>query len=494
MSAIPTLELVKQPSDKADAVIVGLVGATPTLVGVTPELEKALARRFSTSVLELALDLGASSDPSKVVVLPSSGQRLVVVGLGDADTTPEQVRRSTGAAVRELASRGTSTGLRVAVSLETTDPELVKAAAEGAVLGAYTFAKVLGVAPKPGVTAVEIVSASTRGDARDAVDVAREIAAAVCTARDWINTPANALYPASFAALAKEHLKSTKVDIEVLDEQALEKQGYGGILAVGQGSSRKPRLMRVDYHPRGAKFHLNLVGKGITFDSGGLNLKPADGMYTMKCDMSGAAAVLAAVKAIAALGYNVWVTAYAAMAENLPSDTAYRPSDVLTMFGGMTVENVNCDAEGRLVMADALTRSVQDSPGLIVDVATLTGACMIALGTRTAGLMASDDATADIVLDAAEVAGEEVWQLPIPEHLRKELDSKVADCKSGGPREGGALIAAAFLQKFTGDLPWAHLDIAGPAWNAGKEYDYVPAGGTGAAVRTLVALAAALQG
>ncbi|HSN42728.1 MAG TPA: M17 family peptidase N-terminal domain-containing protein, partial [Propionibacteriaceae bacterium] len=314
MSAIPTLELVKQPSNKADAVIVGLVGDGPSLVGLTPDLEKAVAKAFSTSVLDLALDLGASSEASKVVVLPSlSGQRLVVVGLGvDADVTPEQVRRSTGAAVREVASRAKDAGLRVAVSLETTDPELVKAAAEGATLGAYTFAKVSGTAAKPGVTAVEVVS-TDRGDARTAVDVAREIVGAVCTARDWVNAPANDLYPESFASSARDYFKGTKVDIEVLDENQLAKGGYGGILAVGNGSSRKPRLMRVDYHPRGAKFHLNLVGKGITFDTGGLNLKPADGMYTMKCDMAGAAAVLAATKAIASLGYAVHITTYAAM-------------------------------------------------------------------------------------------------------------------------------------------------------------------------------------
>ena len=332
--------------------------------------------------------------------------------------------------------------------------------------------------------------------AKAAVARAAILGAARDWARDLVNAPPNVLFPQSFADEVRRRVgsASAKISLAVLDDKALVKGGFGGIVGVGQGSEHLPRIVTMTWNPPGAHSSVALVGKGITFDTGGLNLKPADGMYTMKCDMAGAAAVLAATKAIASLGYAVHITTYAAMAENMPSDTAYRPSDVLTMYGGMTVENVNSDAEGRLVMADALTRSVEDAPGMIVDVATLTGACLVALGTRTAGLMASDDATADMLLDAAEMAGEDLWQLPIPEHLRNELDSKVADCKSGGPREGGALIAAAFLQKFTGELPWAHLDIAGPAWNGAAPYDYVPAGGTGSAVRTLVALAASLQG
>jgi len=286
-----------------------------------------------------------------------------------------------------------------------------------------------------------------------------------------------------------------KISVEVLDVQALTRGGYGGILAVGGGSSRPPRLVRLSYRPRGAKKHLALVGKGITFDAGGLNLKPAEGMYTMKCDMAGAAAVLAATHAIARLGLPVQVTAYGALAENLPSDTAYRPSDVLTLYGGTTVENGNSDAEGRLVMADALARANEDKPSLVVDVATLTGACVVALGDRTAGLMATDDETADLVLDAAEAAGEDFWQLPIPRETRGKLDSKVADLKStGADRYGGALVAAAFLREFVNPgTPWAHLDIAGPAFFDGKPYGYVSPGGTGVAVRTLIALARSLS-
>ena len=267
--------------------------------------------------------------------------------------------------------------------------------------------------------------------ARDKLDgvagAAETVARAVAMAREWVNIPANLLYPGSFADQVRELVGRTRIGIDVLDENALARDGYGGLLAVGGGSSRPPRLVRLSYRPRGAKAHLALVGKGITFDTGGLNLKPAEGMYTMKCDMAGAAAVLAATWAIAQLGLRVKVTAYGALAENMPSSTAYRPSDVLTIYGGKTVENGNSDAEGRLVMADALARSAEDKPDLVVDVATLTGACVVALGERTAGLMSNDQDTADQVLDAAEAAGESVWPLPIPAEIRPKLESKVAD-------------------------------------------------------------------
>ncbi len=493
-TSVPSIDLVRSPRN-AGAVIVGIgeVAGTPTLIGLPPDLEKSYLAAFGRPVIELAVDLGASAELGKVTILPSaSGVRLITVGLANPDFTPSQVRRGIGAATRALAELAKTTPVTVAISVDASDPELVKAAAEGAALGAYSFAKLSTTPPTGGVSAIQVVSSA--GGAKDAIEMARAISEGVLRTRDWVNTPANLLFPDSFATAAREDIKNSKIDIDVLDEKALERGGYGGILAVGGGSAHKPRLVRAEYHPRGAAQHLVLVGKGITFDTGGLNLKPAEGMYTMKSDMSGAAAVLNAIKAISDLGLNVWVTAYAAMAENMPGGESYRPSDVLTMYGGTTVENVNSDAEGRLVMADALARGAEDRPDLMIDIATLTGAAVIALGTRTAGLMASDDATADLILDAADEAGEDLWQLPIPDHLRKELDSKVADLKSGGPRQGGALTAAAFLQRFVPEgTPWAHLDIAGPAFNEGNPYDDVPSGGTGAGVRTLVALAAAMK-
>lgn len=488
---LPTIELVGQAPGDADVLVLGVTGQadSPALVGVPASIAKAAPG----DLLELATDLGASPKAGTVTRLPRVGSRLLAVGLGNDELSPEQVRRSCGAAARSAAALAKETPLHVAVSLETAESELVRAVIEGIVLGGYEFAKV-GTEAAAKISRLSVVTSLGGAEAKQVVADAQAVAQAVLVARDWVNTPANLLYPESLAEEVRELAKGTKLAVEVLDEKQLAKEGFGGILAVGGGSQRPPRLVRVEHKPRGAKNHLVLVGKGITFDTGGLNLKPADGMYTMKCDMGGAAAVLAATHAIAELGLDVWVTCYASMAENMPSGASYRPSDVISMYGGTTVENVNSDAEGRLVMADALARSQADKPDLVVDVATLTGACMVALGNRMAGLMTSDDPTADLVLDAAETAGEEFWQLPIPEYLRESLESKVADLKSGGPRLGGALTAAAFLQHFVEeDVAWAHLDIAGPAFNDDEPHDYVPAGGTGHAVRTLVELARSLQ-
>jgi leucyl aminopeptidase len=468
-------------------------------VGVPDALDQTYVTALGSRVADLAALLGAKSKAGASALLPpvGGGPRLVVVGLGDGDTTPEDLRRAAGVGVREAAGLA-EVALSVAVSLGAEEPEELQAVAEGALLGTYSYAPISSTPPTPTVDTITVVKpgVARSGPDHDVLGVASTVARAVLTAREWVNVPPNLLYPESFADEARALVKDARINVEVLDEKALERGGYGGILAVGGGSSRPPRLVRLSYAPRGATFHLALVGKGITFDSGGLNLKPGDSMYTMKCDMAGAATVLAATHAIAKLGFKIKVTAYGALAENLPSSTAYRPSDVLTMYGGKTVENGNTDAEGRLVMADALARASEDNPDLVVDVATLTGAVIVALGDRTAGLMASDDETADRVLDAAEAAGEDFWQLPIPKEIRPKLDSKVADLRStSGERPGGALVAAAFLRDFVGDnISWAHLDIAGPAFYDGKPFGYVGSGGTGMGVRTLIALAASLGG
>jgi len=487
---LPPVSAAPTPPRAAEVLVVGLAEATggPLLIGVPDDLDRAWARRQGGGLLASALALGAAPKVGTSVVLP--GEPLVVVtGLGAVDVTPEQVRRATGNAVRAAARLAGDRTLAVALSLDTVDPAVVRGAAEGALLGAYAYAKPTRDAPKRPIGSLTVVASGK--DARAAVSDAVIVASAVCQAREWVNTPANVLYPESFAEEARAVARAAHLEIDVLDDKALARSGYGGILGVGGGSSRPPRLGRVADAPRGARAHLALVGKGITFDTGGLNLKPAEGMLTMKCDMAGAAAVLAATRAIAELRLPVRVTTYAPLAENMPSGSAYRPSDVLTLYGGTTVENANSDAEGRLVMADALARAAEDSPDLTVDVATLTGACVVALGERVGGLMASDDETADDLLDAAEVAGEPFWQLPIPEEARAGLESGVADLRSTGKtRYGGALTAAAFLRAFVPpDARWAHLDIAGPAWNPHEPYDYVPSGGTGSAVRTLVALA-----
>jgi leucyl aminopeptidase len=309
------------------------------------------------------------------------------------------------------------------------------------------------------------------------------------------------------------------VKVTVLDERRLARGGYGGLLAVGKGSTRGPRLVRLDYAPAGATVSVALVGKGVTFDSGGLSIKPAAGMEAMKSDMSGAAAVLQTVVAAASLELPVRVSGWLALAENMPSGSAQRPSDVITIRGGRTVEVLNTDAEGRLVLADALVAAGETDPDLMVDVATLTGAQMVALGNRISAVMANDDALRDRVHAAADSAGEQFWPMPLPAELRASMDSTVADIANMGERYGGMLVAGLFLSEFVakrdnpaengntdgdgdgdgdGDaagngsagepIPWAHLDIAGPAFNTGSAHGYTPVGGTGVAVRTLLSL------
>jgi leucyl aminopeptidase len=311
------------------------------------------------------------------------------------------------------------------------------------------------------------------------------LAAAISLVRDLVNTSPSDLYPATLAAEAQRVAGAAGLGVEVLDEKALAEGGYGGIVGVGQGSVHPPRLVRLAYtHPDAAKTVV-FAGKGITFDSGGLSLKPPKSMEAMKSDMG------AAVAAIAELAPAVNVIGYLPLAENMPSGTAQRPSDVITIYGGGTVEVLNTDAEGRLVLADALARSGEDSPDLLIDVATLTGAQLVALGPRIMGVMANDDGVRDGVVDAARRAGEAAWPMPLPEELRKGLDSTVADIANvAAERNGGMLVGGLFLREFVPDgVRWAHLDIAGPAFHEGEPYGYTPKGGTGAAVRSLVQIA-----
>lgn len=491
MRRIPTLNLSTSLPKNTDVVVVGLTETSgeAMMIGAVPELGSS-----STALLDMAHSLDAKHELESVTVLPQAKTRVVVVGLGDAVVTPDAVRRAAGAAIRRVTSLQDADSLHVAVSFELDEPELAQAAAEGALLGSYAIAKITRQAQSTPISEISILGTASKA-MRRAVETATTVATSVIQVRDWVNAPGNLLYPQSFAEQAREFLKGEKIEVEILDEDSLRTGGYGGLTAVGGGSIRPPRLVRMSYSPRGATVHLALVGKGITFDTGGVDLKPAGQMAGMKSDMSGAATVIAAIRAVAALGLRIRITGYACLAENMPSGSAYRSADVLTMFDGQTVENVNTDAEGRLVLADGIARAGTDEPDLIVDVATLTGACQVALGTRISGLMASDEVTADQVLDAAEAAGEPLWHLPITDDIRDQLRSEIADFRSSGKnRWGGALVAGAFLQRFVPDgICWAHLDIAGPAMNEGSPYGYIPTGGTGVMLRTLVALATNLS-
>ena len=512
-----TLNLsAKDPATvKADALVVAVASAKdgPRLVGAEP-LPAALRRSLDSCLPAL----GVTGSPDSVTRLPSSGALaaavVVLTGIGPAPeqgaaVAPETLRRAAGAAVRELA--GTAT---VALALPVPDEISLAAVTEGALLGGYAFDRYRSASAataKAAVSAVIVLTPQARTSGAKAI--ARRsivLAEAVHATRDLINTAPVDLYPAVFAAQARAAVADLPVTVTVLDEKKLAKGGYGGLLGVGLGSSRPPRLVRLDYAPEGAAGHLALVGKGITFDSGGLSIKPAQGMEAMKSDMSGAAAVLHTVAAAARLDLPVHVTGWLALAENMPSGTAQRPSDVLTVRGGRTVEVLNTDAEGRLVLADAIVAAGEEQPDLIVDVATLTGAQMVALGNRTSAIMANDDALRERLHTLSRTVGEQFWPMPLPPELRASMDSAVADIANLGERYGGMLVAGLFLAEFVPtrttpaqgspeeqirqgapeeQIRWAHLDIAGPAFNTGSAHGYTPAGGTGVAVRTLLALA-----
>jgi leucyl aminopeptidase len=481
---------------KSDAVVIGVVklGGGVTLPAGTESLNAA----YGGKLVEVLSGLGATGKTGEVTKVPGpkpgKSATLIAVGLGaapDGELKTEDLRAAAGTGVRAA-----KISQSVAFALPTPDTECVRAVAEGALMGRYSFTAYKssdGANDVPGNLTV-LTDLARNKDAKAALERAQVTAEAVAQVRDWVNTPPSDLHPAEFAADAVKLGKEYGVKVEVLDEKALAKGGYGGILGVGQGSTNPPRLVRLSYTPRKPVTHLAFVGKGITFDSGGLSLKTSSGMVSMKSDMAGAAAVIGATIAIARLGLPVQVTTYAAMAENMPSGSAARPSDVLTMYGGKTVEVLNTDAEGRLVLGDALVRAAEDGPDLIIDVATLTGACVVALGTKVAGAFGNTDTARDRVVDAAVAAGESMWPLPIPAEMLDKLKShsKVADLANiTGEAWGGALAAAAFLGDFVADgIDWVHLDVAGPAFNDGGASGYTPNGGTGYAVRTLVELAA----
>ncbi|HEX4358456.1 MAG TPA: leucyl aminopeptidase [Pseudonocardia sp.] len=478
---------------EADALVVGLRTGEdgPVLAGDAEDVAAAFGE--DGSLVELLALAGASGKADEVVKLPSRGTvaapLLVGVGLGPAkqDATEaavaEQIRRASGSAARALAGTG-----RVVSTLSRLD---LAAAAEGSLLGAYSFTqyKSNGAGKAP---VAEFGLLSDKADDADTATLARAvaIAGAVTTARNLINTPPNDLFPGSFADRAADIGAGAGLEVEVLDERQLADGGYGGVLGVGVGSSRPPRLVRLRWSggdsPRAS---VALVGKGITFDTGGISIKPAANMDHMTSDMSGAAAVIATVALAAELKLPVTVTATVPMAENMPSGTSYRPGDVLTMYGGKTVEVLNTDAEGRLILADAIVRAAEDSPDYLIETSTLTGAQVVALGNRTAGVMGSDEFR-DRVAGHAQATGEGGWAMPLPEELRGDLDSRLADLANvTGHRWGGMLSAGLFLREFVAEgLPWVHIDIAGPSFNTGGPWGYTAKGGTGVPVRTLAAV------
>ena len=435
-------------------------------------------------LLEALVAVGAKGTEGDVTRLLIDGSLVTAFGLGDAsEIDDEAVRRGVGAAARALNDVE-----RAAVSAEFGVAPVV----EGLLLGGYTYTGLKSQAEveddensdaeTPQTTEVTVVGAD-EAEYNAAVIVAES----VNLARDLVNTPANYLYPESYAGIMGEVASTAGLDIEVLDDTALEDQGFGGILSVGRGSSRPPRLGHLTWAPTGASTKVALVGKGITFDTGGISLKPGSGMEDMISDMGGSAAQLAVIAAAARLELPVRIDAWLPLAENMPSGTATRPGDVITHYGGITSEVINTDAEGRLVLADAVARACEDAPAYLIETATLTGAQLVALGNRTAGVMGSDELR-DLIAETGRGVGEQAWAMPLLEEQEDELKSPIADIRNThNARTGGMLFAGLYLSRFVPeDVEWAHVDIAGPAWNGGAPYGYTPKRATGAPVRTIV--------
>ena len=476
--------------------------ATPyAVIGLSATAGKLKIESGAVTVNEKALldilkNLGATGKSNEIIKVPySNPQTIYFTGLGETSKSydPENLRRAAGSAARELAGQSTAT-----FALPASTLAQISAVAEGAALGAYAFNEFRSSTKSDFKEPLEQIVIATKSTsdaaAKRALVRAEIIARNTAMVRDLINTPPSHLTPDSFCTRMKKLATPLGLKVEVLNEATLKNQGYGGIIGVGQGSANPPRLLHISYTPNKARARYAFVGKGITFDTGGLALKPANGMEAMKSDMSGAAAVIGAIFAIAELKLPVAIDAWAPLAENMVSENATRPSDIISIYGGKTVEVLNPDAEGRLVLADAIVRAqevAKKSGGLdgIIDVATLTGAQVVALGTRTSAVMTNDVEFSQQFLEASEKAGEAFWPMPLPEELRASLDSPVADLANIGDRMGGMLVAGLFLKEFIEpDISWLHLDIAGPAYNESTPHGYTPVGGTGIALRSLVTL------
>jgi leucyl aminopeptidase len=434
---------------------------------------------------------GFKAKPGQVATLESSlgAPKLVIVGVGAREAiAPERWRRAAAAFVRGAGREGV--GVLVLPDGLDDAAGVGAAVTEGAVLASYKFGVYQATAPPAGIDRLVLVGGDQEGAAlTKGVRHGAVTADAVCFARDLINTAPSDLTPTRLAERVVDRLTGVpRTTVEVWDESRIESERLGGLLGVARGSTEPPRLIWAEYRPPagdGAP-HVVIVGKGITFDSGGLSLKTAEGMTTMKTDMSGAAAVLAALSACAALDLPVRVTAIAPCTENMPGGRAIKPGDVLTARNGATIEVLNTDAEGRLVLADGLSLAVELEPDAIIDLATLTGAAVIALGRSIGCLFSTDDALADRVRAASERAGEALWPMPLPEEYADHIDSDIADMKNtGAAGQAGSISAAMLLARFTGSVPWVHLDIAGPA-RAAENSGYLVKGGTGFGVRTLL--------
>ncbi len=494
-------------SDDVTRLSTGLVGLVCFEDGFAEAaLYRALDQAMDGLLTRLAAEEQFKGKKGQSLLVHTHGRvgpgRVLLIGVGARkDWTPSELR---GVAARVVKAGASCQAHHVAVVLPYVEGVVQERAAqflaEGALLGGYRFDKYLtGDRKKPEVVADVAVLAENADAARleslkRGVQRGEQVAAGVMLARDLINEPAGEMTPRKMADVAQKQAKEHGLEIKVFGPRECEKLGMGMFLAVAQGSEEEPRFIHLTYKPKGktpTRKKIALVGKGVTFDSGGLSLKPSNAMEDMKVDMSGAAAVISAIGVLADMGVPYEVHAIAACTENMVSGKAYKLGDVLKSMNGKTVEINNTDAEGRLTLGDALTYVIDEAkPDEIFDFATLTGACMVALGPNMAGVMGNDLSLVERWLAAAKLAGEDMWHLPLPERLREQLKSEIADMRNTGDRFGGALTAGLFLKEFVGDTAWVHVDIAGPA-SADKESGHVGKGGTGFAVSTIIEYLAA---
>lgn len=476
----PQLSTIAEAAEaSADTLVVGLfagAGLSPTLASLDEATGGWIGR-----LVELGQLRGKKGELSLLASPLESGPTMIlVVGLGDEQNCSRALAyESSASAVRKLADRARS---KVVVALGESFPEAMH---DGIVNGAIVGCDGQGIyQSEPALHVPSEIAFAGISDAM--LQRGQVLGESINHIRRLVNEPPVVLYPESFAAQTEQILKDTDVAVEVWDEQRLEAEGCRAMLAVGAGSTRPPRLVILKYDGGEGEPPLAVVGKGVTFDSGGLSLKPSDAMTDMKCDMAGAATVVGVMHAVAKLGLKRNVIGFCGLAENMVSGSSYKLGDVIETRSGKTIEILNTDAEGRVVLADTLDVAIQHQPCAMVDMATLTGACLVALGMEVAGLMTNDQPLCDVIEQAAKEEGEPVWQLPMFELYDEKVKSKVADIKNiGEGRWGGAITAAKFLENFVADVPWVHIDIAGPAF-ADRPKPHRDAGATGAMLRTLV--------
>ncbi|MDA8262073.1 MAG: leucyl aminopeptidase [Actinomycetota bacterium] len=483
---MPEIEFITSAvADPASAVMVELV-EEGALRSPLASLNGASLEDFSSA------GLGFNAKAATTLLIPLAGSSPVIaVGMAAGTEDADELRK-VGAAIAGSAKGFDSASIVIPAYLENLGPMSLRYLTEGIVLAGYGFDKyhtdeeALAAGSKL-ARVTYVVTAPEEIGAAEEISRGVTVAQATCLARDMVNEPASVMTPAAFAERAGELVAGhPELSIEVWDEARIKSERLGGLMGVARGSAQPPRMVKLTYQPKvRAEKTVALVGKGITFDSGGLSLKPADGMTTMKTDMSGAAAVLSAMLALPALEVPVKVVGFMMLTENMPGGSATKPGDVVVTRAGKTIEVLNTDAEGRLVLADGLALATEQSPDYIVDIATLTGACVVALGREIAGVFANSQELVTDLSFAGDVAGEQLWQLPLPERYRKHIRSEVADMKNmGEPGQAGAIAGAMLLAQFVGNIPWAHLDIAGPSRSSSAE-GYLPVGGTGFGARLL---------